>query len=362
MWETWLIYIYDITHWSLKVSSVALTIWYTDSLVCVTWLIHTCDRTHLYVRQPIPLHCLIHMCDIWMRYSFICVTWLIHMCDMTLYMCDMTHSYVWHDAFICVTWLIHMCDMTHSYLWNDVFICVTWLFICATVQISSLNVSGVTTTSRSTPTTPTPAPRSPPTASGYVCPVTWRLFIHLFTCVTWPILIRDYPTRPSLTSDCLWLCLPGDLTFFRSFICVRCLILICNMTQSYMWHGSFICVTTSAPLSPPTASGYVCPVTWPIFILPYVCRNSFLFVKSLNHTCDMTHSYVWHDSFIWVSAPALRSPRTASGYVCPVTWRSFLCVTSVLHMYRRTHSYAWHASFICVTCPIPMCDISLSYV
>ena len=50
--------------------------------------------------------------------SFICVTWLIHMCDMT-------HSYVWHDSsngcsslygndsFICVTWLIHMCDMTH---------------------------------------------------------------------------------------------------------------------------------------------------------------------------------------------------------------------------------------------------------
>ena len=33
---------------------------------------------------------------------FMCVTWLIHMCDMT-------HSYVRHDAFICVTWLIHMC-------------------------------------------------------------------------------------------------------------------------------------------------------------------------------------------------------------------------------------------------------------
>jgi len=40
------------------------------------------------------------------------VTWLIHMCDMT-------HSYVWHDSFICVTWLIHMCDMTHSYVWHD---------------------------------------------------------------------------------------------------------------------------------------------------------------------------------------------------------------------------------------------------
>jgi len=38
----------------------------------------------------------------------ICMTWLIHMCDMT-------HSYVWHDSFICVTWLIHVCDMTHIY-------------------------------------------------------------------------------------------------------------------------------------------------------------------------------------------------------------------------------------------------------
>jgi len=28
-------------------------------------------------------------------------------------MCDITHSYVWHDAFIRVTWLMHMCDTTH---------------------------------------------------------------------------------------------------------------------------------------------------------------------------------------------------------------------------------------------------------
>ena len=41
-----------------------------------------------------------------------CLTWLIHMCDMT-------HSYVWHDSFICVTRLIHICDMTHSYMWHD---------------------------------------------------------------------------------------------------------------------------------------------------------------------------------------------------------------------------------------------------
>jgi len=42
-------------------------------------------------------------------------------------MCDMTHSYVWHDSFLCVTWLIPMCDMTHSYVWHDSLICVSWL-------------------------------------------------------------------------------------------------------------------------------------------------------------------------------------------------------------------------------------------
>jgi len=79
--------------------------------------------------------CLIHMCDMTHSYvwhdSFTCVTWLIHMCDMTRtwalrgqgrcwgacrhasFIRDMTHSYVWHDSFICVTWLIHMSGMTY---------------------------------------------------------------------------------------------------------------------------------------------------------------------------------------------------------------------------------------------------------
>ena len=33
-----------------------------------------------------------------------------------IHMCDMTHSYVWHDSFIQVTWLIHTCDMTRSWV------------------------------------------------------------------------------------------------------------------------------------------------------------------------------------------------------------------------------------------------------
>jgi len=54
-------------------------------------------------------------------------------------MCDMTHSYVWHDSFICVTWLIHMCDMTHSYVSHDSFIRVTCLIhMCDMTYTSSI--------------------------------------------------------------------------------------------------------------------------------------------------------------------------------------------------------------------------------
>ena len=106
------------------------------SNACVTWLIHMCDMTHSYVWHDsfTCVNCLIHVWDIshsiWeMRKSHCtpftsraCVTLLIHVCDTT-------HPYVWHDSFICVTWLIHTCDMTHSNVTysKSRFICVTWL-------------------------------------------------------------------------------------------------------------------------------------------------------------------------------------------------------------------------------------------
>ena len=51
----------------------------------------------------------------WLIHLFLCWCWVLHLSHTRwlICMCDMTHSYVWHDSFICVTWLIHMCDMTH---------------------------------------------------------------------------------------------------------------------------------------------------------------------------------------------------------------------------------------------------------
>ena len=111
-------------------------VWH-DSIICVTWLVYMCDMTHLYVW---------HIARGMMNISL----WLIYKCDAPTcsYVLhswfNYTHSCVWHHArgimnisswllyicgicasSICATWLIRMCDMTHSYVWHDSLICVT---------------------------------------------------------------------------------------------------------------------------------------------------------------------------------------------------------------------------------------------
>jgi len=101
-----------------------------EAVICVTWLIHMCNMTHLYV---------------W-RDSFTCVTWLVRVsmthshvghdsfiCHVTQlyqghesFLCHVTHP-TGHDSFVCATCLIHTWDMTHSHVWHDSFTCVTWL-------------------------------------------------------------------------------------------------------------------------------------------------------------------------------------------------------------------------------------------
>jgi len=97
-----------------------------------------CDMTHSYVWHD-PLICVAWLISrMWMSHvthethsyvshdSFICVTRLIHTCGMTHTYVYTTHSYMWHDPFICVARLIHFCGMTHTYEWYGGFMCVTW--------------------------------------------------------------------------------------------------------------------------------------------------------------------------------------------------------------------------------------------
>ena len=102
--------------------------------------------------------------------------------------------------------------------------------------------------------------------------------------------------------------------------------------------------------------------------------------------CDMTnscgsycyphtrfHSYVWHDSFEWMSRMneschtyerIIRHVRTRTRFVThSYVWHdSFIYETWLIHIWHMTRSYVWHDSFIYETWPIHMWDMTHSYM
>jgi len=171
-----------------------------------------------------------------------------------------------------------------------------------------------------------------------------NVWLSLFICVIWLIWCVTY-SFPCVTS-----CDLIDFFLTRTQMCDRVYLYVwlasidmccitCDMTRSYVWHDTFICVTWLI---------YMCDMTH-----SYVWHDSFICVTWLVRMCDMTHSCVWHDSFICVTWLILTCDMTRS-YV----WHdSFICVTWLIYMCHMTHLYVWHDSFICVTWLIYMCDM-----
>jgi len=262
-----------------------------DFLICVTWLIHTCDMNRPHVWHDSINSCdmthsicgtrLIYTCDsthpcvcvcVWHDSSYTCdmthptrVTWLIlHVWHDSSYTCDMTDSYVRHDSFIHVTWLILYVwydwfifrEMAHSYVGHDLLICATWLIhTCTTIQVSDVTHSRI----------------------HYNLYVWYDSFTHtiIYMCDMTHSHIQQFMRVTCKGSwvwhdsflSVTWLIHTCDMTHW---ICLTRLIHMCHVTHAHMWYDSFICVT------------------W------------------LIHMCDMTLSYVWHDSLI-MSINALSS-------------------------------------------------------
>ena len=81
------------------------------------------------------------------------------------------------------------------------------------------------------------------------------------------------------------------------------------------------------------------------------------------HMCDMTHSYVWHDSCIRVTLlnhmhDMTHSCLTSNSYA---RHYSFRCVT-VTSLVQAFWSCVWHDSFTSVTGLIHLCDMNDSHV
>jgi len=141
---------------------------------------------------------------------------------------------------------------------------------------------------------------------------------------------------------------------------VTYLVHLCDMIRSFMWHDSFIYVTWFFHLCDMIRS-----FMWHDSFMCMICVICVMCVM-----CDMTHSCVLR---IWIHSYAYTRWCCMTMLLCGEThlyvWHdSFICVTWLNQMHNMTcsyvwhHSYVWHASFICVTWLIHMRDINYLYV
>ena len=217
---------------------------------------------------------------------------------------DLAHSSddVWYDSSTSVTCLIHVCDVTHLYVWhhpNDVPLIharettithVRWCHIIRT-RIAILDHGTSTPAYWGLDQLPLAlAQNSHPRLHDYhIC------WCHVITSSgTWSnIILQHHLTRASdrRLVETTWTTRP--LT--ESFIRVTRPTHTCDTTHSYVWHVA----------------------------CAYVTR--------IMHMCDMTHSYVWHDSFALdlEETPAEAHQRNLSD--------SCIRVTRLTHKCDMTH-------------------------
>jgi len=192
--------------------------------------------------------------------------WMSHVTHMneTCHTCGWSMCEWGHDSVIYVTWLIQKCDMTYSYIWRD-----SCTQRCeAIIALRHLDW-------------------------GKITPHIWMRHVA------------------HVNAECG----SGDMTY--SYVWHDYL---------YMWHESFIKRREAIIAQRHFDSGEVTSHIW--------MRH----VAHVNGACgsgDMTHSYVWHDSYI--------------------------CMTWLIHKCDMTRTRKWHDLFACVTRLIHMCDVTHSY-
>jgi len=173
---------------------------------------------------------------------------------------------------------------------------------------------------------------------------TWR--IH--TCATWLIHICDMPYSfvRRASSTCVW---RDSYSWTCASLHLHCASFrSCNVCHSrdlfiYVRHDLYIYVRHDLFIY----------VRHDLFI--YVRHDLFIYVRHDLFICeafDVNHSHMCDVTHNLQQARHRTSITSCSAHV------PFICVTWLIHMCDMTHSYVWHDSFICVTCPIRECDVT----
>jgi len=229
--------------------------------------------------------------------THLCVTLIIH---------------VWHDSSICVIWLIHMrhdsfiCDMTHPYLtwlihmWHDSFICdMTHSYVSWLIHMWHDSCTWDMTHSY----------------------VTWLMHVwhHSFICDMNSFIPHDSSIHTFL------------LMFFSR--------------QKKQWHRANMVSTSSFPIYT-SALIYLSPSYF--FFLTQIWeappwKRPTINLTSKEYTahqmspifcvCDMTHSFLWRDSFMCDMAHSF-------------AWHGSL-TCDMTHSFVTWPIYMWHDSFMC---------------
>jgi len=176
----------------------------------------------------------------------------------------------WYDSFMCAVWLIHMCDMTHSYVWHDSFIWDT-THVGHDSSVRDLTYSYV---------------------SHYLLQMTVEALERVMSSARSATQLQHHCNSGrrharlqsavaagaaegrlcGMTRSCVWR---------DSFMCVAWLIHSCRTRLVHMWPGAFVYVAWRI---------HVCDMAY-----SYIWHGSFMYVTWLIHICDMALA-LWHDS------------------------------------------------------------------
>jgi len=188
----------------------------------------------------------------------------------------------------------------------------------------------------------------------HTCDMTHSYGYELFIRVTCPLWI-DFKRTISNT-----LFTPRSYMLYDSFV-VCCALFIrvtwpihVDMPHSYMWHDSFIWIWIIHTCDMPFMNRLQA------YYLQHTLNAKFLHLIWLVCMCDIPHSYTWHDSFIltWIiPARDMQFTHRLQEYYLEHTFHpKVLYVTWLIRIRDMPHSYMLHDSFT-LTWIIPAFDM-----